>query len=113
MSAFISKRCCTACNQLNPVVLIHTALGDRLCRRCWRETTQDSGVYVPPTPTLDRVLRLADLRAAGIEVPVLADEPGWQPITDAQGDFEGVALRPGTPAAVGDFLFRSASGSTT
>jgi recombinational DNA repair protein (RecF pathway) len=51
---------CDGCGGRDQVVTVVTALGDRLCRRCWASTTSTSSSRQPATPGLDRWLAERD-----------------------------------------------------
>jgi hypothetical protein len=57
------RRRCAGCGRSGFVVMVVTGCGDHLCRGCWASTTKVSDEDQPPTPTLDRLMGLADQRA--------------------------------------------------
>ena len=49
-------RQCSDCG-VDPTLLVETACGDRLCRRCWNETTAGAARPAPAAPSVDRWIR--------------------------------------------------------
>jgi recombinational DNA repair protein (RecF pathway) len=60
MSESIAEHRCADCGTPDLTIMLVTSLGDRLCRRCWVETTTIPAGHQPATPTLDRHLRHRD-----------------------------------------------------
>lgn len=56
-------RRCAGCGRGGFVLMLVTHCRDHLCGACWKATTKVSDVHQPPTPILDRLMRLADERA--------------------------------------------------
>jgi hypothetical protein len=65
MTAYVPlPRRCLDCGAVDQIVVIETACGDRLCARCWIETTRDSSAHRPATPRLDEHMRRIEEREA-------------------------------------------------
>jgi hypothetical protein len=60
----LAPRSCSDCGKANPTVLIETTSGDRLCSRCWAETTRVPAVVQPGTPALDRHMARVEAQEA-------------------------------------------------
>ena len=60
----VATNVCTDCGAADMTVLVETRCGDRLCRRCWNETTRAPSANEPATPKLDFWIAAADHLAA-------------------------------------------------
>jgi hypothetical protein len=56
-------RRCAGCGRGGFVVMVITALGDELCRSCWKSTTTIPAGRQPPTPGLDAAIERANAKA--------------------------------------------------